>query len=113
MRLPGKIDIIAGGAICAAAAAMASLVSDGYQWRDIVPLVFTVVLLLVALIFGSRAGLAGTAVAGVIFAVLLFHPLGRLRVADDTARSNLGWMLMIGIGFSLLFAPPSSSLRQR
>lgn len=112
-RLAGKVDVIAGGAICATAAALASLIARGYHWRTIVPLVFTAVLLLVAFIFGSRAGLAGTAVAGVIFAMLLFHPLGRLGVSDDGARTNLGWMLMIGIGFSLLFAPPSSGLRQR
>jgi hypothetical protein len=33
-------------------------------------------------------------------------------VADESARGNLGWMMLIGIGFSFLFAPPSSGIRR-
>jgi hypothetical protein len=33
-------------------------------------------------------------------------------VTDEAARGNLGWMMLIGIGFSFLFAPPASVIRR-
>jgi K+-sensing histidine kinase KdpD len=109
----GQADTLAGGLICGMAAAVASVVAAGSTWRVFVPLVFTAVLLLVAFYFGTRAGIAGTALAALIFATLLFNPLGRWHVADGAARSNLGWMLLIGLAFSFLFAPPTSGFRHR
>ncbi len=88
------------------------MVAGGYPWRSLVPLLFSVVLLIIALVFGARAGIIGTLLAAGIFAAFLFQPLGRLRVLDEGARTNLGWMLLIGIGFSFLFAPPTSRLRR-
>jgi hypothetical protein len=108
----GSADALVGGLICAMAAAVASLVAGGYPWRVSLPLLFSAVLLVVARVFGSRAGIAGTALAAIIFAMLLFNPLGRIPAADSAARSNLGWMLLIGLGFSLLFAPPTCGFRR-
>jgi hypothetical protein len=48
-----------------------------------------------------------------IFASLLFNPMGNIQVADEAARGNLGWMTLIGIGFSFLFAPPTSGIRRQ
>ena len=110
--LAGRADTLAGVLICGVTAAVASIVAGDYSWRVCVPLIFTVVLLLVALIFGARAGIAGTAIAALVFSVLLFSPVGRLHVSDSAARSNLGWMLLIGLSFSLLFAPPTSVYRR-
>jgi K+-sensing histidine kinase KdpD len=110
--LLGRADALVGAIICGMSAAAASVIADGYSWRVCVPLVFTVVLLVVALIFGARAGIAGTAIAALIFSTMLFNPLGRVQVSDPAARSNLGWMLLIGLSFSLLFAPPTSGLRR-
>ncbi len=112
-RLLGRADSLLGAAISGTAAIAASMVAGGYSWRAIVPLLFSVVLLIVALVFGARAGIIGTILAAAIFATFLFHPLGRLRVLDDGARANLGWMLLIGIGFSFLFAPPTSGFRRQ
>jgi hypothetical protein len=42
----------------------------------------------------------------------LFTPMGSVHVASASARANLGWMLLIGLGFSLLFAPPTSTFRR-
>jgi K+-sensing histidine kinase KdpD len=85
----------------------------GYHWRACVPLAFTIVLLSIALLFGSRAGILGTVLAATIFAAFLFQPLGNLGVLDTSARSNLGWMLLIGVSFSFLFAPPTSRLHRQ
>jgi hypothetical protein len=38
--------------------------------------------------------------------------MGNIQVADESARGNLGWMMLIGIGFSFLFAPPTSGIRR-
>lgn len=113
VRLWARADALIGGALCGVAAAGASLIAGGYHWRALVPLIFTSVLLLIALLFGTRAGIIGTLVAASVFAAFLFQPFGHLRVADNVARANLGWMLLIGISFSFLFAPPSSGFRRR
>ena len=107
----GRIDFLIGGLICASAALGACVLAAGHPWNVWVPLFFTGVLLLTALRFGVRAGVLGTLAATFVFAEFLFSPAGSLRVSS-AARSNLGWMLLIGIGLSFLFAPPTSKFRQ-
>ncbi|MGC2742949.1 MAG: DUF4118 domain-containing protein [Candidatus Angelobacter sp.] len=106
------MDVAIGGLVCALAALALSAAANGHTWKNMAPLIFTVVLLVIAGLFGSRAGIIGTVVAAMIFASFLFSPLGNMQVADQSARSNLGWMMLIGIGFSFLFAPPSSGMRR-
>jgi K+-sensing histidine kinase KdpD len=112
MRIVGRIDFLIGGLICAIAALGACMLAAGHPWNVWVPLFFPGVLLLTALRFGARAGVLGTLAATLVFAEFLFRPLGSLRVANAAARSNLGWMLLIGIALSFLFAPPTSKFRQ-
>jgi K+-sensing histidine kinase KdpD len=106
------MDAAIGGLVCALAALALSAAANGHTWKNMAPLIFTGVLLAIAGLFGSRAGIIGTVVAAMIFASFLFSPLGNMQVADQSARSNLGWMMLIGIGFSFLFAPPSSGMRR-
>lgn len=113
MGLSTRADAVIGSLLSALAAGAASLIAGGYHWRIFVPLIFTFVLLLVALMFGAGAGIIGTLLAATVFAAFLFQPLGRLQVGDTAARTNLAWMLLIGLSFSLLFAPPTSGLRRR
>ncbi len=113
LRLPARADSLIGSLLCAAGAGLASLVAAGYSWRAFVPLMFTCVLLLIALFFGARAGIIGTVLAAAIFTAFLFRPPGRVGLMDEAARANLGWMLLIGIGFSFLFAPSTSGFRRQ
>lgn len=106
------IDAALGGIVCSVAALGAIAAAEGHAWKNMVPLLFTVVLLVIATIFGSKAGIFSTLLATLFFATLLFAPTGNMNVVNDSARSNLGWMLLIGIGFSFLFAPPSSGFRR-
>ena len=106
------MDDAVGGLICVLAAVGLSAAADGHTWKNLVPLIFTAVLLLIAALLGARAGILGTLLAAVIFASFLFGPLGSIQVANESARANLGWMLLIGIGFSFLFAPPTSGMRR-
>lgn len=112
-RLLRRVDSAIGVLLCAVAAAGACAIAAGHSWETVVPLVFSSVLLVIALVFGVRAGVLGTIVAALVFAAFLFSPLGSIRVADTAARANLGWMLLIGVAFSFLFAPPRSGFRDR
>jgi K+-sensing histidine kinase KdpD len=106
------MDTAIGGLVCALAALALSAAANGHSWKNMAPLIFTVVLLIIAGLFGSRAGIIGTVIAAMIFASFLFNPTGNIHIADESARGNLGWMMLIGIGFSFLFAPPSSGIRR-
>lgn len=86
------------------------MVGAGRPWGATIPLIFIAILLAIASIFGMRAGVLGTVIAGLIFAAFLFAPFGSVRVSSDAARANLGWMLLVGLAFSLLFAPPTSGI---
>jgi hypothetical protein len=90
-----------------------SAVAVGHSWKSVVPLLFSAVLLVVAFVFGTRAGIFGSVVAALVFAAFLFAPVRSVHVSSEAARSNLGWMVLIGISFSLLFAPPSSGFGRR
>ncbi len=107
-----RIDSLIGGVICAIAALVVSALAAGHSWQAWVPLVFSAVLLLTAWFFGLRAGILGTLLAAAVFATFLFAPRGSMRVANDAARANLAWMLLIGIAFSLLFAPATSGFHR-
>ena len=112
LRTVPLMDAAIGGLMCALAAVAFSVAAEGHTWKNMAPLIFTVVLLVIAAIFGARAGILGTVLAALVFAGFLFGPVGSIQVANDSARANLGWMLLIGIGFSFLFAPPTSTLRR-
>jgi len=111
LRTVRLVNAAIGAAISGLAAVVATMLAEGHAWKDMVPLVFTAVLLLIAAIFGVRAGVIGTVLAALVFAAFLFSPAGSLSVTNDSARSNLAWMLLIGLAFSFLFAPPTSGFR--
>ena len=108
---PGS-GTLAGALFCLMAALVTAGFAGGHTWRADVPLLFTVVLLLAALLFGTGAGVIGTVLSALVFATHLFNPLKSFHVTSDAARSNLGWMLLMGIAFSFLFAPQKSALRR-
>jgi len=108
-----RVDSLVGGLVCGIAAFGVCTLASGHPWKTVVPLAFCAVLLAVAFVFGTRAGILGTLIATLVFAAVLFAPLGSIRVTNAAARSNLGWMLLIGLSFSLLFAPPTSGLHRR
>lgn len=106
------VDSLIGALLCAVAAAGVTALAAGHRWTVSVPLAFTAILLLIASIFGTRAGILGTVMAALIFAAFLFSPLGSLHVGDPHAKSNLAWMLLMGVSFAFLFAPPRGGLRR-
>src|SRR5438874_2710944 len=104
------IDTLIGAVLCAIAALGVSAVAAGHKWGVAVPLAFTAILLLISSLYGTRAGVFGTVLAAIIFAAFLFNPVGSLYIGSEAAKGNLAWMLLLGISFSFLFAPPTGGL---
>jgi K+-sensing histidine kinase KdpD len=91
------------------AAAFACLWFTTPATRSLVPAVFTVVVVVVALRFGAAAGILGSLVGAAIFARWLYAPFNSLSIHDAAAREHLGWMLLAGISLSYLLAAPGAS----
>ncbi len=95
--------------LLASGAALASLWLATPATRDLIPAVFTVVVVAVAIRWGAAAGIVGSLVGAAIFARWLYAPVGSLRVHDAAARDHIGWMLLAGISLSYLLAGPGIS----
>jgi K+-sensing histidine kinase KdpD len=106
------LEALLGASLCAIASVAVSAVSLGHSWQEWAPLAFVIVLLLTAALFGALAGILGTILSAIIFATFLFRPLGSILVSSAAARANLAWMLLVGMSYALLFAPPHGGLRR-
>lgn len=98
--------------LCAAAAVLIAVVSAPRPWRTFVPLAFVCVIMVLAARYGMVVGLFGSIAAAFIFAYLLYEPLGSFRVASQSDRSSLGWMILSGIALPYLLLP-SQARRNR
>lgn len=86
-----------------------SLVFHNRASKVMVPIAFLVVVLLVSVRFGVSAGILGSAVAALIFAMFLYQPLGNPQVANKSARSNLAWLVLGGFTISYLLGSSPGS----
>src|SRR5262245_14431216 len=107
---------VAGATVlCAALAALLSLAlqHQDLEFRSKLPLVFLIVILLIARKAGEAAAILGTIAAAMVFATLLFQPLGSLGVATKPARTSLAWFLLGGLVCAHLLSPASGKTRRR
>jgi K+-sensing histidine kinase KdpD len=109
------VRVAGGTALCALAAALLSLAfqHQDLEFRSKVPLVFLIVVILVARKAGEAAAILGTIAAALVFATLLFQPLGNWAVAAKPARASLAWFLLTGMVCAHLLSPPSGKERRR
>jgi len=91
-----------GTGICVSAAALCTLLLRATTLKMFLPFLFVGIVVVVAMRFGSAAGILGTLGAALIFAVFLFHPLMSMKVGEEVERSNLIWMIIGGISASEL-----------
>lgn len=91
-----------GALVCSAAASLLIPIVRSTPVEGLVPFLFLAVIISIAIYFGSIAGMIGTLAAGLVFAVFLFRPIPSLVVDDLSARSNLIWMVFIGVILSEL-----------
>jgi K+-sensing histidine kinase KdpD len=96
------LKTLLGVLICAWSAALMSFIFQGRSSRFILPVVFLGIVFLVSNRYGVSAGLLGSAVAALIFATFLYAPVGSPLIADKTARSTLGWLVLGGLTISYL-----------
>jgi K+-sensing histidine kinase KdpD len=105
LNMPQKIlrrlSTAAGILVCAMLAVFASLL---LPHRTAVPLLFIVVVFAVAYFFGSVAGMLGALASALVFAYFS-SPVGSFRMANASVRSNLEWLLLVGIPASYLLVP--------
>jgi len=106
-KLQRPLNIALGTALCALLAVVASLLFARSSWRGLLPLGFVIVVLLLARRFGVTVSVTGSLAAAMIFAMMLFAPIRSPRIEDDTARMNLGWMIVGSVALSYLFYPTS------
>lgn len=101
--------------LCSATAVLLSLTfqSQDLEFRSKLPLVFLILIVLVARKMGEASAILGTISAALVFAMLLFHPLGSIGVATKAARASLAWFLLGGMVCAHLLSPPSSKHRRR
>jgi K+-sensing histidine kinase KdpD len=62
--------------------------------KIVVPAGFLVAVLIIARAWGRLAGILGVSIAALLFAMFLLNPVGSWIVSDDSARNNLGWMML-------------------
>jgi len=110
MRLPVRPVLLTaiGVAILASGAALLCVIFAGRGQGAVVPIVFIVIITLVAIRCGALAGMLGALISAVIFAYFLYKPLGAVSVDDPAARMNLAWLVLGGLACSYLLAPPKT-----
>jgi K+-sensing histidine kinase KdpD len=90
-----------GVAVCVPLALAASRL---FPHNTLVPIAFIGIVFAVAWLFGSGAGMLGALASAVVFAYFS-SPVGSLRIVNASARSNLEWLLLVGISASYLLIP--------
>jgi hypothetical protein len=95
------LSTTAGIFVCVLLALAASLL---FPHNSLVPILFTGIIFAVAWLFGSGAGMLGALASAAVFAYYS-TPVGSLRMANASARSNLEWLLLVGISASYLLVP--------
>lgn len=97
LHLMGWLRWSLGAASCTALAGCLIPVFAGSSYRAIVPFVFLLVILYVALRFGHIAGIIGTLCGALVFEIFLFEPRLSLAIDNPSARNHLISMVILGI----------------
>jgi K+-sensing histidine kinase KdpD len=105
-------NIILGFLVCSSLSLMLARLFRNAHGHEVIPLVFLVVVGLVAHFLGTTSAIVGLVSAGVAFANFLFAPLGHLSIEDESARTNLMLMLLFGLAIAYFYGvedPPEST----
>lgn len=97
-----------GSGICTAAAVIITIVLRNMRGTDSLPLLFLVVVGLIAHRFGTSSAILGLITGGFLFATFLFAPIGRLAIAEESARTNLVMTLLFGLAVAYFYGTSKS-----
>lgn len=93
----GWVRLSVGAISCTAVAACVTPFFLRSELRSLVPLLFLLVILYVALRFGHIAGILGTICAALVFEIFLFEPRLSLAISNPASRKHLISMVVLGI----------------
>lgn len=96
---------VAGVILCTAAALLFASLSSRNPWPLLTPVAFAAIIILLASRYGLLVSVLGSITAALVFAYFIYPPLGSFRVASQTERDHLGWMMMASIALSYLLLP--------
>jgi len=109
LRNPAVVQAGLGFLICTVASILISLLLRNNGAPDTVPLLFLVIVGLVAWFLGSWAAALGLLGSSLVFALLLFPPIGKFSVRADSARTNLVMMLLFGVAVAYFYGDRTGS----
>ena len=109
LRIPPKIKVLLGTILCGALAVVVAVMGQSKPGKSVLPIWFLAAVMLIIFRFGALAGILGTVVSGIIFAVYLFEPVGRLAVHNEVQKDNLMWMVLVGLALSIFGRPPEKA----
>jgi K+-sensing histidine kinase KdpD len=91
-----------GFVLCGFAASLLVILFWNSQYQILAPILFTFVVVAVAVRFGRVVGILGTLFGAALFAIWLYPPFGSLRVSSQQARGSLHALLLGGLVLSYL-----------
>jgi K+-sensing histidine kinase KdpD len=109
LRNPAVLKAGLGFLICTLASIVITFLLRKSDAPDTIPILFLVVVGLVAWFLGSWAAALGLFGSSLVFALFLFPPLGRLAVRAEAARTNLLMMLLFGIAVAYFYGDRTGS----
>jgi K+-sensing histidine kinase KdpD len=96
-----------GATICLAAVGVAVLVWGGTpDPPSVLPLIFLVIVIWLAIQFGRHAGFISTLIASGALAFFVYQPIARFAIDDHTAAGYVAALLLGGLICSELLADP-------
>ena len=97
------------GVALSAAAAILLAMSASYNpsTKALIPWVFILILIALSARFGPMVSLIGSVIGVIVFARMVYSPIGKIGIADETAKASLGWMALISVVVAYLLFPPS------
>ncbi|HEX3741274.1 MAG TPA: DUF4118 domain-containing protein [Terriglobales bacterium] len=102
-----------GAVSCTAAAGCLIPFVSRTSLRAVIPLLFLLVILYVALRFGNVAGMIGTVCAALVFEIFLFKPTLSLAIHNSVARNHLISMVILGVCASELLGRRKRSVEYK
>jgi K+-sensing histidine kinase KdpD len=91
-----------GFVLCGFAASLLAILFWNSQYQIVAPVLFTFVIVAVAVRFGRVVGILGTLFGAALFALWLYPPFGSLHVSTQQARGSLNALLLGGLALSYL-----------
>jgi hypothetical protein len=91
-----------GFVVCGFAASLLAILFWNTRQQILAPILFTFVVVGVAMRFGRAVGILGTLFGAALFALWLYPPFGSLHVATQQARGSLNALLLGGLVLSYL-----------